>query len=127
MHRFIKKIFCFMLISVLFFFVLLMAIKIMSYQNALKKDSIWNRDNKCELITYIPDYRPHGGIGRVLRLFSNQSFFVVYDANGNKIKSSAWYFWQTQFSDSVAPEWLGQNAVYPTSEGWAGWKIPECG
>ncbi|GJK46990.1 hypothetical protein TUM17559_51330 [Enterobacter cloacae] len=104
-----------------------MAIKIMAYQNALKKDSIWSRDNKCELITYIPDYRPHGGIGRVLRLFSNQSFFVVYDANGNKIKSSAWYFWQTQFSDSVAPEWHGQNAVYPTSEGWAGWKIPECG
>lgn len=58
----------------------------MAYQNAIKNDSIWSRDNKCELTTYIPNYRPYGGIGRVLRLFSNQSFFVVYDAHGNKIK-----------------------------------------
>ena len=127
MHSFIKKTCCFMLISPLLFCVLLMVVKIMAYQNAIQKDSIWSRDNKCELTTYIPDYRPYGAIGRVLRLFSNQSFFVVYDANGNKIKSSAWHFWQAQFSDSVAPEWHGQYAMYPTSEGWAEWKIPECG
>lgn len=116
-----------MLISFLFFCVLLMVIKIMAYQNAIKNDSIWSLDKNCELVTYIPDYRPYGGIGRVLRLFSNQSFFVVYDVNGNKIKSSAWRFWQTQFSDSIAPEWHGQYAMYPTSDGWTGWHIPECG
>lgn len=126
MHRFIKKIFCFMLISVLFFFVLLMAIKIMAYQNALKKDSIWNRDNKCELITYIPDYRLYGGIGRVLRLFSNQSFFVVYDKTGEKIKSSAWHFWEYQFSDLVAPGWSGIDFLYPSDSGFSGWTLPEC-
>lgn len=64
-----------------------MAIKIMAYQNALKKDSIWNRDNKCELITYIPDYRPYGGIGRVLRLFSNQFFLSYMMIMGIKLKA----------------------------------------
>lgn len=64
-----------------------MAIKIMAYRNAIKNDSIWNRDKNCELVTYIPDYRPYGGIGSVLRLFSNQSFFNVYDQNGKKLKA----------------------------------------
>ncbi|CAM7116712.1 hypothetical protein ENINMM105M2_23310 [Enterobacter intestinihominis] len=49
MHSFIKKTCCFMLISVFFFCVLLMVIKTMAYQNAIKNDTIWSRDNKCEL------------------------------------------------------------------------------
>lgn len=73
-----------MLISVFFFCVLRIVIKIMAYQNAIKNDSIWSRDNKCELTTYIPDYRPYGGIGRVLRLFSNQSFLLYMIPMGIK-------------------------------------------
>ena len=70
--------------STIFLLIFLMTIKIMSYTNALKNDSIWSRHKKCELVTYIADYRPYGGIGRVLRLFSNQSFFIVYDQSGKK-------------------------------------------
>ena len=47
---------------------------------------MWNENNTCYAIIYIPNYKPFGGVGRVLRLFSNQSFFVVYDKTGEKIK-----------------------------------------
>ncbi|WP_071842203.1 hypothetical protein [Enterobacter ludwigii] len=126
MNNCLKRIFFLIFISAIIFSFILMTVKILAYRGAIKNDSIWSRDKKCELVTYIPDYRPYGGIGRVLRLFSNQSFFIVYDQNGKKIKNSAWYFWQSQFSDLVAPEWHGQNATYPTSDGWDGWHIPEC-
>lgn len=86
----------------------------MVYRNAIKNDSIWSRNEKRELVTYIPNYGSYGGIGRVLRSYSNQSFFIVYNDNGDKLKSSAWYIWQAQFSDLVAPEWNGQYAMYPT-------------
>ena len=114
--------------AALFFltFYFLMFVKIMAYRDALKEDSIWSVDGKCELVTYRPDYRNYGGIGRLLKMFSNQSFFVVYDNKGRKLKGSEWYFWEYQFSDEIAPEWHGQYALYPTSSGWEGWKIPEC-
>lgn len=43
-----------------------------------------------------------------------------------KIKSSAWYFWQYQFSDVVAPEWSGIDFLYPSDSGFSGWTLPEC-
>jgi hypothetical protein len=55
---------------------------------ATDSEKIWNEDNSCYAITYIPDYKPFGGVGRVLRLFSNQSFFVVYDKTGKNEKFS---------------------------------------
>ncbi|HIE9834433.1 TPA: hypothetical protein ACXRZR_004178 [Klebsiella variicola subsp. variicola] len=58
--------------------------------------------------------------------FSNQSFFVVYDKAGEKIKSSAWNFWEYQFSDLVAPEWSGIGFLYPSDSGFSGWTLPEC-
>ncbi|MDF7681134.1 hypothetical protein PT300_11295 [Enterobacteriaceae bacterium ESL0689] len=116
-----------MLLLILFCFTLCMAVKIMAYRNATTRDSIWNYNKQCKLVTYVPYYSPYGGIGRVLRLYSNEAFFIVYDASGNKIRSSAWYFWQAQFADVVASEWHGGHAIYPTSDGWAGWYIPECG
>ncbi|CCP04499.1 exported protein [Erwinia amylovora Ea644] len=122
----IKKTCAFALLMSLFFCVFLMFVKIMAYQNAIKYDSMWSNGRKCELVIYIPDYRPYGGIGRVLRMFSNQSFFIVYDTNGKKLKSSAWYFWKAQFSNLVSPEWHGKYALYPTSDGWDGWRLPEC-
>jgi hypothetical protein len=40
---------------------------------------MWNENNTCYAITYILNFKPFGGVGRVLRLFSNQSFFALYD------------------------------------------------
>lgn len=87
---------------------------------------MWNENNTCYAIIYIPNYKPFGGVGRVLRLFSNQSFFVVYDKTGEKIKSSAWHFWECQFSDLVAPGWSGIDFLYPSDSGFSGWTLPEC-
>jgi hypothetical protein len=39
-------------------------------------------------------------------------FFAVYNINDEKLESSAWYFWQYQFSDLVAPS--GQVWMYYT-------------
>lgn len=70
---------------------------------------MWNENDTCYAIAYIPNYKSFGGPGRVLRLFSNQCFFVVYDKAGKKMKSSAWYFWEYKFSDLIEPEWSGIN------------------
>ncbi|MDM7240197.1 hypothetical protein, partial [Klebsiella grimontii] len=89
-------------------------------------ETLWNENNTCYAITYIPNYKPFGGVGRVLRLFSNQSFFVVYDKTGKKIKSSALHFWEYQFSDLVAPEWSVIDCLYPSDSGFSVWTLPEC-
>ena len=63
MNNYLKKIFFLIFISVIIFSFILMTVKILAYRGAIKNDSIWSRDKKCELVTYIPDYRPYGGIG----------------------------------------------------------------
>ncbi|ENE7664474.1 TPA: hypothetical protein ACSW2U_001503 [Enterobacter roggenkampii] len=84
---------------------------------------MWNENNTCYAITYILNFKPFGGVGRVLRLFSNQSFFALYDKAGEKIKNSAWYFWDYQFSDLVAPEWSGTDFLNPSDSGFSGWTL----
>lgn len=86
MVNLIKKTCAFALLISLFFCVFLMFVKIMAYQNAIKYDSMWSNGRKCELVIYIPDYRPYGGIGRVLRMFSNQSFFYCVRYQWEEVK-----------------------------------------
>ncbi|EKS7107843.1 hypothetical protein [Enterobacter ludwigii] len=43
-----------------------------------------------------------------------------------KMKSSAWHFWEYQFSDLVAPEWSGIDFLSPSDSGFSGWILPEC-
>lgn len=105
--------------------IILLSIKTLTYKKSTSSEKIWNEVNSCYAITYIPDYNPFGGVGRVLRLFSNQSFFVVYDKTGGKIKSSVWQFLEYQFSDLVAPEWSGIDFLYPSDSGFSGWTLPE--
>lgn len=116
--------------TALFFFlslsIALLFIKILAYKKSTASEKMWNENGACYAITYLPNYKPFGGVGRVLRLFSNQSFFVAYDKSGEKLKSSAWYFWEYQFSDLVEPEWKGINFIYPTDSGLSGWNISEC-
>ncbi|EOW6511202.1 hypothetical protein ACOZXQ_000928 [Cronobacter malonaticus] len=111
-----------------FFIILsmLFAIKILAYKTATPSGKIWNYSHSCYFISYIPNYKPFGITGRFLRLFSNQSFFIVYSKAGDKLKSSAWYFWEYQFSDMVSPKWSGIDFVYPTDQGMSGWTLHEC-
>jgi len=107
-------------------FTILFSIKVLAYIKATPIEKMWNENETCYAITFIPNYKPFGGVGRILRLFSNQSFFVVYDKSGKKIKSSAWYFWEDQYSDLVEPEWSGVGFMYPSEKGFSGWILPEC-
>jgi len=125
-HRTIKLFLKMALWSFVSLSLILFSIKILAYIKATPSEKMWNENNTCYAITYIPNYKPFGGLGRVLRLFSNQSFFVVYDKSGGKIKSSAWYFWEYQFSDLVAPEWSRIDFLYPSDSGFSGWTLPEC-
>lgn len=68
--------------------IIVLSIKTLTYKKSTSSEKIWNEGSSCYAITYIPDYNPFGGVGRVLRLFSNQSFFVVYDKTGKNEKFS---------------------------------------
>ncbi|MGE4802438.1 hypothetical protein AB8989_18900 [Yersinia hibernica] len=117
----------FFLLSLIFLMMAtLFVIKVLAYKNATPSDKYWNKNNLCYFITYVPNYKPYGGVGRVLKLFSNQSFFVVYNKENEKIRSSAWYFWEYQFSDKIEPEWSGIDVLYPSDDGWSGWTLHEC-
>ncbi|EPO1791927.1 hypothetical protein ACT7BH_003337 [Cronobacter turicensis] len=62
-----------------------------------------------------------------MKIFASNHFFIVYDKFGNKLQNSAWYFWEDQFYDLIAPGWMSNTYVlYPTADGWAGWNIPAC-
>lgn len=104
----------------------LFTVKCLAYINAIPHEKGWNDNKYCYFVTYIPDYKPYGAMGRILNMSSNQSFFVVYNKSGEKLRSSAWYFWEYQFSDLVAPEWAGIHFIYPTARGWSGWTLHEC-
>lgn len=114
------------LFPMLFMTIVLFLIKVLAYKNATPSYKYWNEPNLCYFITYVPDYKPYGGIGRVLKLFSNQSFFIVYNKENEKLRSSAWYFWEYQFSDEIEPEWSGIDVLYPSDNGWSGWTLNEC-
>jgi len=70
----------------------LLSVKILAYRNAVVSERYWNESKTYYFIAYRLNYKPYGGIGRVLKLFSNQSFFAVYNKSDKKLKSSAWYF-----------------------------------
>ncbi|EBS7636607.1 hypothetical protein CDR68_23230 [Salmonella enterica] len=117
----------FFLVSIFILLVVyFMTVKFLAYKNAIKKDFLWNGSQTCQLVTYLPNYTPYGIVGKILGLFSNQSFFIVLDDRGRELRSSAWRFWEYQFSDDMAPEWHGIYVTYPTNDGWSGWRIPEC-
>lgn len=127
MYNSIKLIINFFLLVCVSVSLTLFAIKILAYKNAKPSEKVLNDYKSCYFVAYIPNYKPYGGIGRVLRLFSNQSFFVVYNKSGEELRSSAWYFWEYQFSDLVAPGWSGIDFLYPSDHGLSGWTFRECG
>ncbi|WP_246169908.1 hypothetical protein [Yersinia canariae] len=126
MHKKIKLTLFIFLFLMALMMVGLFLIKILAYKNATPSAKYWNKSNACYFITYVPDYKPYAGIGRVLKLFSNQSFFIVYNKKNEEMKSSAWYFWEYQFSDQIEPEWSGIDVLYPSDDGWSGWTLHEC-
>ncbi|MFZ4833757.1 hypothetical protein [Rouxiella sp. Mn2063] len=126
MYKVIKSILLIILLVFFLFSTYLFYVKVLAYKNAVPSYKYWNDAGSCYFIAYTPNYKIYGGVGRVLRIFSNQSFFIVYNKESEELKSSAWYFWEYQFSDLVEPKWSGIDVLYPSDQGWSGWTLYEC-
>ncbi len=124
MMRVIKLIFLIILFFIALISVFLFLVKISAYKNATSRNKYWNESISCYFIAYTPNYKYYGGVGRVLKLFSNQYFLL--SIMKEKLRSSAWHFWEYQFSDHVAPEWSGDDVLYPSDHDWSGWTLHEC-
>lgn len=101
-------------------------VKYLAFYNAIKVDSVWNKNKTCQIVAYSPNYKKYGVIGKVASLFGSDAFYSVYNLDNERIKTSAFYFWQNEFSYSMAAEWIGARAMYPTNDGWNSWKLPQC-
>jgi hypothetical protein len=86
----------------------------------------WNESRTCYINAYIPKFSSFGVPGKVVKLFSSDSFFRVYKEDGALLKSSEWLLWQREFAVSEKAIWAGGRAIYPTNSGYEGWELQEC-
>ncbi|MDT3310357.1 hypothetical protein QZR14_03210 [Pseudomonas sp. rhizo66] len=84
-----------------------------------------SESGECYLITYAPGYPKLGLIGQVFGMFSSGYFFRVYTKDGALLESSEWNFRVTEFF-AVAPESNGSTVLYPGTQGYEDWWVPEC-
>lgn len=75
MNRTIKMFLKMTLWSFISLSLIIFSIKILAYVKATPSEKMWNENNTCYAITYIPNYKPFGGVGRVLRLFFKSIIF----------------------------------------------------
>lgn len=84
-----------------------------------------SESGECYLVTYAPGYHKLGLIGQVFGLFSSEYFFRVYTTDGALLESSEWDFRVTEVF-AVAPEFNGSTVLYPGTQGYEDWWVPEC-
>ncbi|MGZ3461365.1 MAG: hypothetical protein ACXU86_22980 [Archangium sp.] len=96
-------------------------------RNAVELAVDWNPDHTCAIKTYAPSLGERSGLSRLFHLLTSPTFFRVYDQQGRLLKSSEWLLWQKETGELEAPQWMGNGRVlYPTTQGYAAWSIPEC-
>jgi len=86
----------------------------------------WNESRSCYINAYIPKFSSLGALGKIVKLFSSDSFFRVYSKDGELLKSSEWLLWQREFAESEKAIWAHGRAIYPTDSGYEGWVIEAC-
>ena len=86
----------------------------------------WNDAGTRYINSYIPQYSKLGLPGVVVKIFTSEAFFRVYNKDGELLKSSEWLLWQNEFTTDERSQWVGGRAVYPTVNGYDGWSIPGC-
>ncbi len=115
------------ILVVLFFIFFITVFVSMTCVNAVKGNIYINNPSSCYLVVYYRNYDFFWRWGMIAKLFTSESFFVVYDKSGNRLKNSAWYFWDGQYSDLISPKWMSDSYIlYPTTNGWGGWNITQC-
>jgi hypothetical protein len=87
----------------------------------------WNESRSCYINAYIPKFSSFGVPGKLVKLFSSDSFFRIYRKDGTLLKSSEWLLWQREFAESEKAIWVNGRAIYPTNSGYEGWALQECG
>ncbi|MFK3774170.1 hypothetical protein [Pseudomonas sp. NPDC089406] len=81
----------------------------------------------CTLKTYVRNYDALGVPGRIVGLLSgSQYFYRVNDRQGEQLATSEWTIWQYEVGGDEAAHWIGSAALYPTTEGWAAWRLSQC-
>lgn len=86
----------------------------------------WNESRSCYINAYVPKFSSLGALGKIVKLFSSDSFFRVYSKDGVLLKSSEWLLWQREFAESEKAIWVHRRAIYPTDSGYEGWVIEAC-
>lgn len=105
----------------------LLGLKVQSSWAAKPLHKDWNDSGECFIGTYVPDYKFLGVVAdRIFKYFSSPYFYRVYTKNDELLKTSEWYLWMSEGNAGVAPEFRGEMIVYPGSEGWESWIVPEC-
>lgn len=81
----------------------------------------------CAIKVYTPKLSAYGVIGDAIRPFSSAAFYRVYSRDGTLLRTSEWSLLQREFSDTDTANWAHSHVIYPTYDGYEGWRIPECG
>ncbi|WP_454562246.1 hypothetical protein [Pseudomonas sp. AIG] len=115
-----------LLMGIALILMLLIVLKVHSSMIAKPLKTYVSESGKCYMSRYAPDYDVLGLAGGIFELFSSKYFYRVYSSDGKLLKTSEWYLWMREGNSGVAPEFEGEMILYPGSEGWESWIIPEC-
>lgn len=102
-------------------------VKLELSRNTVVFDTVWSDSGACHIDAYVPTYTSLGVLGMTVELFSSNGFYRVYNKAGVELKSSEWLLWQHEYPDMETARWVNGHAIYPTGDGYRGWRLPECG
>jgi len=92
----------------------------------LEVDSVNSENRVCVIKAYVRNYDAVGIPGRAAALFGSRYYYRVYDRQGERLATSEWKIWQYEVGGDEAAHWIGRAALYPTTEGWAAWRLLQC-
>lgn len=102
-----------------------LSVKINAAEHAKLYAQAWSPSGKCVLNTYAPAYGS-GTVSNIVRSLSTQSFFRVYDKQGDMLESTEWVLDLHEDGLQDHARWGNERAIYPTDMGYEGWTLPQC-
>lgn len=102
-----------------------LSVKINAAEHAKLYAQAWSPSGKCVLNTYAPAYGS-GTVSNIVRSLSTQSFFRVYDKQGEMLESTEWVLDLHEDGLQDHARWGNERAIYPTDMGYEGWTLPQC-
>lgn len=102
-----------------------LSVKINAAEHAKLYAQAWSPSGKCVINTYAPAYGS-GTVSNIVRSLSTQSFFRVYDKQGDMLESTEWVLDLHEDGLQDHARWGQERAIYPTDMGYEGWTLPQC-